>query len=395
MDYCGIIISGTSGSGKTTISRNLVISNPEYEIVKAITTRDRREDDHDQYSYMSEIEFKKLKSSGRLLTSTKYQGGLYGITVDSFQSVCSEKIPVLLVSPDSIIKAKEYFADRDLRFFCVFVDAPDHELDKRLRNRNRNEQLEEQNQRKSDRNHIPEFDFFLCSMEDIEISSIVSYLHEVYGNLNSGGVIPSQIIKKLIKFSQLIAPYKDDCIQSASYDLTLGDSYLKGDDGCIKNLDHNNPNLVLQAGDSAIVESLEIVRLPSFIAGRFDLRVKYFFQGVVLSNGPQVDPGYHGRLFCLLMNTSTKPIEFRKGHHFATIEFTQLAEPSENPYNGRYQGKDKMKDFIQTIMLPSMMKELGERVHKLEQIKWWAQWGAPTAAFLVAIASVAYQILNK
>ncbi|MCD1629805.1 hypothetical protein [Marinobacter shengliensis] len=84
---------------------------------------------------------------------------------------------------------------------------------------------------------------------------------------------------------------------------------------------------------------------PSFVSARFDLKNSLFFRGVILSNGPQVDPGYHGALFCMLYNGSDSHVGITRGHQFSTIEFHRTCGLSRG-YSDKYQKKYKLSDFI-------------------------------------------------
>ena len=60
MPFESIIITGTSCAGKSTIAQKLCNEvDVRFEQVKAITTRDRREDDI-SYEYVSDEEFDQL-----------------------------------------------------------------------------------------------------------------------------------------------------------------------------------------------------------------------------------------------------------------------------------------------------------------------------------------------
>jgi len=102
------------------------------------------------------------------------------------------------------------------------------------------------------------------------------------------------------------------------------------------------------------------VVLSRDIAGRFDLAVNLFCQGVVLSNGPQVDPGFTGTLFCLLLNTSSKPVLLKRRQHYSTIEFQRLIEPTDE-YRGQYQGKSLI-DYLPSNAAQGAINELKKEI---------------------------------
>ncbi len=101
------------------------------------------------------------------------------------------------------------------------------------------------------------------------------------------------------------------------------------------------------------------------IIAKFGLSVGLFCQGIILSNGPQVDPGFRGTLFCLLFNTSNQAVHLKRGKHYATIEFNKLIEPAK-PYEGKYQGTEKIIEYIPPNALQGGINELKKEIEKLK-----------------------------
>ena len=158
--------------------------------------------------------------------------------------------------------------------------------------------------------------------------------------------------------------------QPASYDLRLGDDVWC--QGRFSTLDNTNPVLKIPAYSYAIVTAMEKANLPCFASARFDLKNSLFFRGVILSNGPQVDPGYRGALFCMLYNGSDKPVGIKHGDHFATIEFITTTGVSLG-YRDIYQGKTRLSDFIPADAAVSEGGKILERTEsKIKEIE--AEW---------------------
>ena len=61
-------------------------------------------------------------------------------------------------------------------------------------------------------------------------------------------------------------------------------------------------------------------------------------RGIYASVGPQVDPGFKGRLSVTLFNLTPVPVALNYGAPFLSVEFHQLSQPSTKGYNGPYQG---------------------------------------------------------
>src|SRR5271157_369708 len=104
MEYSGILITGTSGAGKSTVSRKLCEQYALFEIVPAVTTRKPRADDSiSQYRYVGQEEFEDSARKGELLIASEYRGERYGISVSAFQNVVGNgKIPLFVVTPTSV-----------------------------------------------------------------------------------------------------------------------------------------------------------------------------------------------------------------------------------------------------------------------------------------------------
>lgn len=139
----------------------------------------------------------------------------------------------------------------------------------------------------------------------------------------------------------------------------------------------------METGDYALVGSVEIANLPRDVAGRFGLSVGLFMQGIILSNGPQIDPGFKGRLYCLLFNTSSQQVQIKKGQHYGTIEFIKLLEPTI-PYKGRYQEKNTLSEYLVRSIPSSAIGELRKDVKNLKQEKWLVK----TLPIIVALAAL-------
>ncbi|ODT84898.1 MAG: hypothetical protein ABS69_01785 [Nitrosomonadales bacterium SCN 54-20] len=158
-----------------------------------------------------------------------------------------------------------------------------------------------------------------------------------------GGVVTKEDLRPLIASGTILDRADPANLRSASYDLRVGDELWC--QGSVIELSDTSPRFLIPPYSYAIVSALEIAKLPPFIVGRFDLRVSYFLEGIILSNGPQVDPGYKGALFCMLYNGSSKPKLITRGRHFATMDFTTTTRVTE-AYKQKYQFQQRMERFM-------------------------------------------------
>ncbi len=147
-----------------------------------------------------------------------------------------------------------------------------------------------------------------------------------------------QIREAHISGDILIEPFEEKQVQAATYDLRVGE---QGATTTTKKLvDLRKTGYILVApGDFAIVSVLEEIRLGSQYAGRFGLRSKYARKGLIATTGPQIDPGFHGRLIVGVTNLTPTAVSLPHGDDFVSIEFHKLSEPTTKPYSGPFQGK--------------------------------------------------------
>lgn len=355
MYYKGMILTGPAGSGKSVVGRELCKKHKTFQIVEAVTTRKPRDDDWPgQYEYLNNKEFTLLEKTDQLLIRAKYRGEDYGITKKSLETVVRRrKTPIVITTPDSVPR----LSDEDS--LSIFLDAPDKVLEKRLRDRGEKMSVSVKQQKEQDRKCI---EFCLYAIKNVEIEKTTELIWCLWKYRNTGGVLSKRIIRLMIDCDMLLENARHENIQGASYDLSLGDEYYSG--GRIQKLTDETPFLLIEPYDYAIATSKENVNFPRDICGRFDLSVGLFCQGVILSNGPQVDPGFKGKLFCLLFNTSNAPVVLKQGQHYATLEFNKLIEPTP-PYEGRYQSKLKIINYLPSNTLRGAVSELRKELEKV------------------------------
>lgn len=106
------IISGMSGSGKTTIMRSLM--GKESEIV-SVTTRPMREGEVDGFDYyfITEEQFNELDSSNKLAEKTTYYGSAsYGVTKEEIEERMSRNdVSYIIADVEGMKQLKELYPD--------------------------------------------------------------------------------------------------------------------------------------------------------------------------------------------------------------------------------------------------------------------------------------------
>ncbi|HEX2040905.1 MAG TPA: hypothetical protein VHF47_14370 [Acidimicrobiales bacterium] len=125
-------------------------------------------------------------------------------------------------------------------------------------------------------------------------------------------------------------PTPDD-VKAASIDLGLGpEAFLGTSTEIIRLLERRL--LTIPPGEMALVTTLEKVRLAPRYAGQIGLRSHFARKGLALLAGPQIDPGFRGRLHVALVNLSPTEISIAYREPLVSIVFHDLGTDVERPY---------------------------------------------------------------
>ncbi|MDQ3393808.1 MAG: guanylate kinase [Bacteroidota bacterium] len=133
------IFSAPSGSGKTTIVKHLLATNPKLGFSISACTRDKRgrkEENGQDYYFLNPEEFKHKIDEGEFIEWEEvYEGNFYGTLKSEVERIWSEGKHVIFdVDVKGGLNLKNYFKDTAL---AVFVKVPSLEvLESRLYDRN-------------------------------------------------------------------------------------------------------------------------------------------------------------------------------------------------------------------------------------------------------------------
>ena len=118
----------------------------------------------------------------------------------------------------------------------------------------------------------------------------------------------------------LIAPFSPSRLREASYQLTLGNEvHLGGQQRRLK----PSEEIILPAHQVAVVSTTETLLIPQNLVARWSLRVANIYEGLLWTGGPQVDPGWEGRLFCPIYNLAERPVVLKCGDGLFTMDFVR------------------------------------------------------------------------
>lgn len=240
------------------------------------------------------------------------------------------------------------------------------------------------------------------------------------GNDICGGLLSEQEIQN----HQLIQQISSNCLQTASYDLTVGDRhFLYAESGSwqavflgsvddlktanaeidpgspllLSHPAHGGNRLVIPAFGSAVVQLAETVDLYTvaekeslLVAGRFDLKLKAIYKGLISQQATQVEPCYQGKLYCFLHNLGTQEIVLEKGEKLVTIEFS---------YVGQQLEEHERKQIIASTIAKNKQKYVKSRFadeRGITDIRWLHECGMlPKACGIAPIYRLVHHNVGK
>lgn len=184
-----------------------------------------------------------------------------------------------------------------------------------------------------------------------------------------------RLIKEYVDRGDLIIdPFFDSRVEPASYDAGIGNKILAsplGPDerGEIITLTEESPEYSILTGQMVAVISEESFRFPlDLISGNFGIKSHYARRGINSFRGPQLDPGWRGRVVLCLQNVGPEPVRVKLGEPFITIQFDRLEEPAE-AYEGPHQDQDDFPQDQVDFILSARTTSLAEIPKLRNEIK--------------------------
>lgn len=136
-------------------------------------------------------------------------------------------------------------------------------------------------------------------------------------------ILSDDSIRDFCSSIDLIRPFKEENLQPASYDLTLGSVGI---------WPVGEPYL-LEKGKFLLASTEEFVKLPARLAGRIEGKSSLARKGIIIhTTAGFVDPGFQGQLTLELSNLGEDPFPLEIGMRIAQIAFMILDKPAMKPY---------------------------------------------------------------
>ncbi|EHO77584.1 deoxycytidine triphosphate deaminase [Fusobacterium animalis F0419] len=194
-------------------------------------------------------------------------------------------------------------------------------------------------------------------------------------------ILTDKEIRDLCEKNDMISPFKEEALQSESYDLGIGDMVYVTDKNLreldLKNEDtlnrlykeYNIPDegFLLKPKECVLVSLKEVLNIPENINAHIRPRTRFIRAGLEISS-QQLNSTYHGILKIRLSNFLDVPIRIYKGLKICQIIFEELKEvPTKekqykNKKNATYQNE---KEFRGPKLDPELQKKADEIVRQL------------------------------
>ena len=374
VEYCGIIISGTNAVECKQVAQKLEC-NYNYKILRIVSNKLNGE----YNNYISSENIGKIDRKFFFIYR-EIEGSIFIIFKEEFEQILKEKkIPIIIVD-----KTEAELINKIM--LCNYKFMSFYIYNEQMENVGRAD--EEIKRNSNERNRI--IKMFSYGLNNKNFIDTVMLIDKAWELRETGGGLSREYIEKLVKCDLLIKDGKNTSVSNSSYDLSLGDEYYYA--GKIGELSDKNPFLAIEPYDYVIASCYEKINMPRDVSGKFDVSVNLFCEGMILSNSTQVDPGFRGKLFCLLFNTSNKVVYLKRHTHFVTMDFNKLVEPT-TPYAGKYADEDSIVPYLPTNVMQGAINELKKEIEnlKIENQKMQSIYLSVLALFL-AIVSIIFTL---
>ncbi len=194
---------------------------------------------------------------------------------------------------------------------------------------------------------------------------------------------------------------KESPIQPSSVDLTVGNIYIPPRDPAVLGSTFaTESNCVLNTGQTALVSTAEVLKLPNNIAAIGFPPSHVSIQGLLMTNPGHIDPGYEGPMHLTVINMGLKPFSLRRGDSIVTLLFYQLSGDARAGFQSRYGPPPYPSQADQSLKLSFDFVNVDNRAQRIaadaikaseNQVKRWTIW----ASIIVALIALCGGFINN
>lgn len=185
-----------------------------------------------------------------------------------------------------------------------------------------------------------------------------------------------------------IEPFNADQVQSASYELCLGEEvYISAlPDTPLRERKKiilgERETVAIPPGQFAFLITSETIRVPDNALAFISMKFKFKSNGLINVSGFHVDPGYNGKLIFAVYNAGPLNFHVGKGERVFSIWYADLDKDDENPR--KKVGYDSIPTEL--INSPDLVSSLPYLVTRLDDLEKKIENYSIKQAFVFAIA---------
>ena len=141
-------------------------------------------------------------------------------------------------------------------------------------------------------------------------------------------LLSSAEIEDYVRVTAMLFPFyaKSDALKPASYEVRPGHKFVWWRNGDRVEEEIRQSGTYELPPNSIRYMQIEFkLRLPDYIAVRFNLRIKHVHRGLLLGTGPLVDPGFVGEILIPLHNLTSESHRIRGNEGLIWMEFTKTS----------------------------------------------------------------------
>lgn len=175
----------------------------------------------------------------------------------------------------------------------------------------------------------------------------------------------------------LISPFDPTLLKAACYPFCVEGTLLYTEDGRKWSEREMAEGDLFKLKQNALVFLTvgPTLRLPAYIAARFNLRIVHVYRGLIAGTGPLVDPGWCGRLSLPLHNLSSVEYVLRGGEPLIWMEFTKLSR-RPSPRTHQFRGGGWLRDRPRRVSVGP--PRMDDSFHKNGAVKDYVRVAAPS-----------------
>jgi deoxycytidine triphosphate deaminase len=162
-------------------------------------------------------------------------------------------------------------------------------------------------------------------------------------------LLSSEHIQEYVKHTGMLWPFHPDSprLKPASYEIYPSKTMIYWDENGRKIVQQikEHGSYELRANSITFMQLESRIRLPNYIAVRFNLRITHVHRGLLLGTGPLVDPGFDGELLIPIHNLTSDTYVIRADEGLIWIEFTKTSRDYATVPQGdpRFKGLESYK----------------------------------------------------